>query len=509
MKKILTFTAIFLIGAITTFVYLTNQNSLEKVTADVSKIWTENSPLISNEATSSSLDIFVKVAKMFKPTVVNINTTQTIKASGAFEGKNFGGDDDLFRKFFDEFFGGMPNLPKDYKQKGLGSGFIISEDGYIITNHHVIDHADEIRVKLSDTDKESFKAKVVGSDKWTDIALIKIDVPNRKLPIAPLGDSDKIEVGEWAAAIGHPFGYGHTVSQGIISAKERILGETGLSHPYNDYIQTDASINLGNSGGPLISTRGEVIGINVATDARSPGIIGFAIPINIAKDLIPQLMKYGHAIRGFIGIVYEELTEDLAAYLKLDKNQKGVVVSEVIKGDPSDLAGIKVYDVIIKFNGKTVDSGRGLLREVGRASVGKKAEVVVLREGKPLTFELKPIERKEEEEDKLETPHKKDEKRGKTSIGIDVEDVNKYPSIKEKLKVKEGVVIVGLDKDSPAEKAGLEKGDVIIEIDRKKITNSAVFNKITSEMKKGNSYLFRIKDHQRGGAPALVIIKIE
>ncbi len=514
IKKNFIIVIVFLAGAVATLAYLYKQEKINDVSATPSQIWTENKPLISPETpTDVGLDIFVKIAKKFKPTVVNIHTTQTVKSVspfGQFGGGGGGGgmEDDFFRRFFDDFFGGMPNLPKDYKQKNLGSGFIISEDGYIITNHHVIDKAEEIKVKLSNSDKNSFNAKLIGSDKWTDVAVLKIDPKGKKLPVAPLGNSDVIEVGEWVAAIGHPFGYGHTVSHGIISAKERILGENGASHPFNDYIQTDASINLGNSGGPLISAKGEVIGINVATDVRAQGIIGFAIPINIAKDLIPQLIKLGHAVRGFIGIVYEDLTEELAEYLKLDKSQKGVVISEVIKGNPADLAGLKVYDVIIEFNGAPISSGRDLLRQVGKTPVGKSSQIKVLREGDTKTFELKPIERKDESIDESEAKEK-EPKKGKPELGLEVEDLDHYPGLRDKLKVSEGVVITNVAKDSPAQKAGLEKGDVIVEINRQKISDLSDYRKVISGFQKGKSYLFRVKDRRRSGTSALVIIKVE
>jgi serine protease Do len=509
MKRFFVVVSIFIMGGAAAFAYLYKREKISPVSA-TSQIWTENQPLITSNATSTPTDIFEKIAEKFKPTVVNIHTTQTIKTISPFQQFRGGPDDDFFRRFFDDFFGQIPNLPKDFKQKNLGSGFIISSDGYIITNHHVIDKADEVKVKLSDTDKETFDAKIIGSDHFTDIALIKIDPKGKNLPVAPLGDSDKIRAGQWVAAIGHPFGYGHTVTHGIISAKERLLGN-GVTHPYNDYIQTDASINLGNSGGPLISTEGEVVGINVATDARAQGVIGFAIPINVAKDLMPQLIKTGHAIRGFIGIVWHELTEELAQYLKLKKGQQGIVISEIIKGNPADLAGLKIYDVIIEFNGAPIRSGRELLKEVAKAPVGKPVPLKVLREGKEKEFQLKPVERKEEKEGEAKKPSKKEEGKEQPSLGLQIEDIDRYPGLKEKFELADGVVVIGVEKDSPAEKAGIEKGDVITEVNREKIRNVSDFRAAISKAKKGEPYLFKIKN-EMGGSSLVVIgaaIKVE
>jgi len=508
MKKCVVIVAIFVMGGAATFAYLYQEKEVSHLSAKTD-VWTDNKPLISLTKGVLALDLYEKIAQRFIPTVVNIHTTSTIKQQSPLQQfRGFGGgENEFFRRFFDDYFGQAPSAPKEFKQKNLGSGFIISDDGYIITNHHVIDNADEIKVKLNGNDKKSFDAKLIGSDQFTDVALIKIDLKGKKLPVAPLGDSDTVKVGGWVLAIGHPFGYGHTVTHGIVSAQQRLLGD-GISHPYNDYIQTDASINLGNSGGPLINSRGEVIGINVATDARAQGVIGFAIPINIAKALIPQLIKSGHAVRGFIGIVWNELTEDLAAYLKLKKDQKGVVISEIIKGNPADLAGLKVYDVIVEFNGQKIENGRDLLKQVGLAEVGKEVAINVYREGKTKALTLIPIERKEAGIVTKEDKSKKDDKKSDQSkLGLGVEDVNRYPGLKEKLNVSEGVIIVAVKPDSPAAKAGLEKGDVIVEANRQKIKNVGDFKKALKNIKKGKSYLFRIKNSPT--STSLVIVKVE
>ncbi len=489
MKKFTLLALVFTLGVAASFAYLTQKESVSLGVAK-SPVWTENSPPMTPSQAISDIQVFVKIAAKLKPTVVNINTSQTIKVGSPLEGFE---NDEFFKQFFDDFFGRQfPKHPKDFKQQSLGSGFIISKEGYIITNNHVIEKADEIKVKLKETDKKSYDAKVIGKDKRTDIALIKIDPKEIDLPVAPLGDSDKLEVGEWVAAIGHPFGYGHTVSHGIVSAKERLFGE-GTTHPYNDFIQTDASINLGNSGGPLINIQGEVIGVNVATDARAQGIIGFAIPINVAKNILPQLMEKGHAVRGFIGIQWYELTEDLVKYLKLTKGQEGVVVAEVVKGEPADLAGLQVYDVIIEFNGKPIKSGRDLLQEVGKAPVGKASSLKVLREGKEKTFSVTPIERKDEDEDRAKKEKSsKEKKEDKPKLGLQVEDLKNYPGLKEKLELSSGVVVTDVEEESPAQKAGFEKGDIIVEVDKQKVGDISDFKNSVSKFKKGNSYLFKV-----------------
>jgi serine protease Do len=323
---------------------------------------------------------FKRLAKMASPSVVNISA---VRVSGKRDllpfGDLFGGEGPL-NDFFKRFFGDQ--LPGDFKQKSLGSGFVIDTGGFILTNNHVVDKAEEIQVTLSDG--KVFEAKIVGRDPKTDIALIRIQAGTPLTPL-PLGDSDQSDVGDWVLAIGSPFGLGNTVTAGIVSAKYRKIG----AGPYDDFIQTDASINPGNSGGPLLNTRGEAIGINTAIFSQSGGSIGigFAVPINMVKDLLPQLKK-GEVVRGWLGVRIQQVTPDLAGKFGLAE-AKGALVSEVIEGGPAAKAGILRGDVIVSFDGKEVKAMADLPYIVGTTPVGKRAKVEILRQGKSKTLDVK------------------------------------------------------------------------------------------------------------------------
>ena len=313
---------------------------------------------------------FVELSKRLKPTVVNIRTTKHIKPRA---GSQFRGNDP-FADLFGQFFGQqMPQQPR--KQQGMGTGFIISADGFILTNNHVVNGADEIMVKLSDG--REIKAELKGLDDKLDVALLKIS-DKATLPFAELGNSDALEVGEWVMAIGNPFGLAHTVTAGIVSAKGRVIG----SGPYDDYIQTDASINPGNSGGPLFSSEGKVIGINTAIIANGQGI-GFAIPINMAKTVADQLKATGKVVRGYLGVNFGALTPKLAKSLGLSSD-KGAIITHVLKDSPAEKAGFKVEDVIVRFDGKAVDAETDLPKVIASTPVGKSVKAVVYRKAKRL-----------------------------------------------------------------------------------------------------------------------------
>jgi serine protease Do len=429
---------------------------------------------------------FVELAKRVNPGVVNISTTKVVKGGGRIF-RNFSPpsrERDPFRDFFgedffDRFFGEM--LQKDYVQRSLGSGFIIDREGYIITNNHVIEGASEIRVRLS-TERD-FEAEVVGRDSKTDLALIKIK-SSQDLPVEELGDSAKLEIGEWVMAIGNPFGLSHTVTVGIVSAKGRVIG----SGPYDDFIQTDASINPGNSGGPLFNMNGEVVGINTAIVASGQGI-GFAIPINAAKEIIPQLKKKGKVTRGGIGVYVQKLTPDLAKSFGLEKN-KGALVADVIPGSPADTAGIRRGDVIVKFNGKEIDEMNELPRIVASTPVGKEVEIGILREGKPLTLKLKVGELKDEamaptlEKTKLE-------------LGMSVQEVT--PEIAQQLRLGEatGVVVTQIEPGGVADEAGIQRGDVIREINGYAIRNVSDYRAALAKVKNEEILRLLIKRGER------------
>jgi len=446
----------------------------------------------SSTTPTEDLRTFVELAKEMKPVAVNISTTKTIKrkAMRPFRspfgendpfGDSFGGDD-----FFDRFFGQMP---KEYKQRSLGSGFIIDEDGYILTNNHVVEDADEIRVKLSD--KHEFDAKIVGRDQKTDIALIKMKSAHG-LAIARLGDSDKLEVGEWLMAIGNPFGLEQTVTVGIVSAKGRVIG----SGPYDDFIQTDASINPGNSGGPLINVKGEVVGINTAIIAGGQGI-GFAIPINMAKNIVAQLKDKGKVTRGWLGVAVQMVTPDLAKSFGL-KEGKGALVADVTKGSPADDAGMEQGDVIVEFDGKEIGEMNTLPRVVAETPLGKKVKVVVIRNGAKKELTVKIGELTEEKEQEVAAEKETDK------IGLVVSEIT--PELADHLNVPvgSGVVVTDVENGSPADEAGIRRGDVIREVNKQPVKDIKAYNQATKKALKEGNILFLIK---RGRNSIYIILK--
>ncbi|MBI2981609.1 MAG: trypsin-like peptidase domain-containing protein [Deltaproteobacteria bacterium] len=309
--------------------------------------------------TESRLPSFVDLAKQVSLSVVNISTTKKIKRPPMPPGgRSPYGPGDPFDEFFDRFFQG----PSERPQRSLGSGFVMDGEGHIITNNHVIEGADEIQVQL--TDKRKFTAKIIGVDTKTDLAVIKIEAKN--LPTATLGDSNSLNVGEWVLAVGNPFGLDHTVTAGIVSAKGRIIG----AGPYDDFIQTDASINPGNSGGPLFNLEGKVVGVNTAIVAAGQGI-GFAIPINMARDLVPQLIRSGKVTRAWLGVGIQEITPELAESFGL-KDAKGGLVSNVFPNSPADKAGFQPGDIVIKFDGQEIQDSHDLSSSLGRWSRGRR-----------------------------------------------------------------------------------------------------------------------------------------
>jgi len=344
---------------------------------------------------------------------------------------------DFFKRFFDE------DIPdRELKQQSLGSGFIIDKDGYIITNNHVVEGADEIKVKLADG--REFKAKVIGRDPKTDLALIKITTLFKNLPVLPLGDSDKIRVGDWVLAIGNPFGLEHTVTQGIISATGRVIG----SGPYDNFLQTDAPINPGNSGGPLINLKGEVIGINSAIIASGQGI-GFAIPSNMAKSVVSQLKEKGKVVRGWIGVSVQTVTPEIAQSFGL-KEPKGALVGGVVNESPAGKAGIKRGDVIIAFNGTDIKQMSDLPRLVAETPVGKTVDIKVIRDGKEVDLKITVAELTEE---RLRAQMPVSEK----SLGMKVDNITPRWTNQFRLRDKSGVVVIDILSGSSADMAGIQQ----------------------------------------------------
>ena len=424
---------------------------------------------------------FTEIAEAVKPSVVNISTEKTVKGGGRvfehFFGSPFGGGDKNFEDFFGPF---MRNNPApDYKQRSLGSGFIIDEAGYIVTNNHVVEDADSIKVKLVGGDE--YDAEVVGRDPNTDLALIKIS-GSGNLKALPLGDSEKLKVGSWVTAIGSPFGLEQTVTAGIVSAKGRIIG----SGPYDDFIQTDASINPGNSGGPLVSMDGKVVGINTAIIARGQGI-GFAIPINMAKGIILQLKENGEVTRGWLGVGIQELTPELAGYYNI-KVQKGVLVTHVYEGDPAALGGIQPNDVIISIDGKPVKTPKELSMEIANSAVGKKTRVELIRDGNKKTVFVTLSKRKEGELLAQGTPG------GESPLGLQVETMT--PEYAMRLGYTEnepGVLITAIAPGSRGDSVGFRQGDIIKEVNRIPITTKEAFNQEVNRIKSGGSLKILVK----------------
>ncbi len=427
---------------------------------------------------------FSELAESARPGVVNIRTVKTTKGGGRVF-RHFFGDPFGRRDPFREFFGPGENEPsQEFKQRSLGSGFIIDRQGYIVTNNHVIEDADEIQVRLYDG--KEFEAEVVGRDSKTDLALIKIKDASNLKPMK-MGDSDALQVGTWVVAIGSPFGLEQTVTAGIVSAKGRIIG----SGPYDDFIQTDASINPGNSGGPLISLQGKVVGINTAIVASGQGI-GFAIPINMARDIVDQLKSKGEVTRGWLGVGIQDLTPELAEYYKLDRKD-GVLVTHVFEGDPADRGGIKVNDVIIAVNGETVNSSRDLSRKIAGLGVGKKTDITVLRNGKEKEVSIQTAKR----EDQEMVARKEPESSGK--LGLRVRNLE--ADVASRLGYGEGekgVLVIEVQSGSKAEKAGIQQGDLIKEINRKPVASISEFSKQMDIVKKGGTIRLLMKRGQSG-----------
>jgi len=448
-------------------------------------------------------DVYLNVAERYNSTVVNIRSTRVMKPPKTFwhgpnrrkKGPQSPGPmppfDNFFNDdFFDRFFGG-PQMPQpERKQQSLGSGFILNAEGYVVTNNHVVEKADEIIVALSD--ETEFKATIVGRDPRTDVALLKVE-SKKKLPHVILGDSEELRVGDVVMAIGNPFGLSHSVTQGIVSAKERTIG----FGPYDDFIQTDASINPGNSGGPLLNLHGEVVGINTAIVAAASGI-GFAIPINLAKNILLNLKNEGRVVRGWLGVGIQKVSEELAKQFGLKKKQ-GALVTEVFKDSPAEKAGLKTGDIIIDFAGKKIKKMDELPLAVANTKVNKKVRVIIFRDGKRKTFSVKIGELKGD--DVAGAPEKKDDL--DELLGLSVQELTDQMarSLGVEKDVK-GVVVSDINTSSKAYEKGVRRGDVIVEVDRRKTPDLKAYRKVIRKKKKGKSVLLLIK---RGASGTLFV----
>ncbi|MEX0958429.1 MAG: DegQ family serine endoprotease [Burkholderiales bacterium] len=441
-------------------------------------------------AIAQSLPDFTQLVEQSGAAVVNVSTTQTVRRGPQFPVP----EDDPFFDFFRRF--GPPEGPQEYESRSLGSGFIISRDGYILTNAHVVDAASDITVKLND--KREFKAEVIGSDRRTDVAIIKIDADNLR-PVK-FGEPEKLKVGEWVLAIGSPFGFENTVTAGIVSAKGRSLPQEN----YVPFIQTDVAINPGNSGGPLFNMKGEVIGINSQIYSRTGGFMGlsFAIPIDVAMEIADQLRTQGKVSRGRIGVVIQEVTRELAESFGLDKPQ-GALVNSVERGGPADQAGIEASDVILEFDGKSVASSSDLPRLVAQTRPGSKVPVQVWRKGNARTLTITVGELVEERAaGRPAQPAEPQSGNVVARLGVTVSEL---PADKRKeLNISGGLLVE--DVQGPAQKAGLRRGDIILALNNHDISSVQQLNQLMSQYERARSVAVLVR---RGDGAIYVPIRLD
>ena len=431
---------------------------------------------------------FVEVAKQVKPSVVSIRAERTVSAS---PGEGMG--EDFFKGSpFEDFFKRFGGPQQKQKQMGEGSGVVVDPKGYILTNNHVVAGADKLTIRL--LDGREFKGTVRGTDPKTDLAVVYVEATD--LPAASLGDSDKIQVGEWAIAIGSPFGLQETVTVGVISAKGRKGLGTGT---YEDFIQTDASINPGNSGGPLVNIEGEVIGINSMIIIPGQGI-GFAIPINLAKSIMMDLIKSGKFVRPWVGIGLQDLNEDLVKSFDL-KEKDGALISQVFEGSPAEKVGLKVGDVIVEIDGVKIKNSQDVVHEVLKKQVGQKVKMDLIREGKKVEILVTTGEMPSEPtEQKTEQPEKKE------WFGLHITSVTPEMAAQLGLKSTEGVVVEAVDGGSVAMEAGLRRGDAVLEVNRQRVKDEKDYIRIMEKIKPGQGVLYLVN---RGGSTFFVSLKEE
>lgn len=415
------------------------------------------------------------MVKRLSPSVVNISTTNVTRI------EPFGSpyQDEYFRKFFDRFFN--EQFPgREFRKKGLGSGFILSTDGYILTNNHVVRKAEEIEVILQSGDR--YSAGIVGKDPKTDLALLKIEA-EKPLPAVRMGDSSVLEIGDRVLAIGNPFGLGHTVTAGIVSAKGRALG----IGQYDNFIQTDAAINPGNSGGPLFNFDGEVVGVNTAVIARGQGL-GFAIPINMASMVVEQLKTHGRVVRAWLGVMIQDVTPEISEALGIDRREGGLI-SEVKEGSPAAEAGVRRGDVVVSVNGEKIADAAALARKLALLEPGVPTEFVVLRDGGEKTYSIRLVEHPDNQKSG-EAEARRDVERG---LGIEVSDITQ--TLRNRLGVKrsEGVVVVSVAPGSVASEKGIRVGDLVLEINGNSVRGLSDYKRILAESGERKTLLFLIE----------------
>jgi len=450
-------------------------------------------------AAQAALPDFTRIVDQAKDSVVNISTKTKARKSRSIEapsmpdlpeGSPFG---ELFEKFFDY------ENPRERRRESqsLGSGFIISKDGYILTNHHVVEGADEVIVRLAN--REEYVARIIGSDEASDVAVLKVEADD--LPILKFGDSDKLKVGEWVLAIGSPFGFDHSVTAGIVSAKGRNLP----SDNYVPFIQTDVAINPGNSGGPLFNLDGEVVGINSQIYSRTGGFMGlsFAIPIEMAVDVASQIKVSGRVSRGWLGVLIQEVTRDLAESFGMD-NPSGALVAKVLEDSPAEDAGLQVGDVIVEFNGKKVMRSSSLPPLVGRSAVGKDAQVTIIRNRSRELVKVRIAELPASMTRASFNPEDEVKPLEKSALGMNV--IGLSETAQKKLRVRSGVEVIEVDESGSAREAGIQKGDVITMIDNIAVGSVDDFDAITDDLKAGKSVALLV---QRQSGPVFLAIRPE
>jgi serine protease Do len=468
-----------------------------------------NGPVLAQTSARAAKELssaFSAASKRAMPAVVSIKVEKSVEVGPMAFGTPFGYndpfglfDDELLKKFFGDRLPPQQQqqqqAPRKYYEHGQGSGFIISEDGYILTNNHVVGDVDKITVELKDGRKFE-NAKLIGTDPDSEVALIKIDGTN--FPVLPMGNSDRIEIGDWVIAIGNPFGLSETVTVGVISA----VGRSNVHiAAYEDFIQTDAAINPGNSGGPLINLDGQVIGINTAIFSQSGGYmgIGFAIPINMARNIEQQLKENGKVTRGYLGIYGQDMTTDMAELLNL-RNSEGVIVAQVEKGSPAEKAGIKNHDVLLKMNGRKIESYESLRNEIAMLSPGSRIVFQVLSDGNTSEIAVKLAERPMT---MAQGNMPKGRQKSQEALGIEVQDLTKDLAERFGYALGQGVIVTRVIQGSPAAEAGIQPGDLIQSVNQKSVSSADDFEKAVMHTK-GNKVLLLIK---RGEYSQFVVVR--
>lgn len=448
---------------------------------------------ITSLAQARNLPDFTDLVEKSKPAVVNISTVQDGKVSRSVHGMDPQQMPEIFRKFFGEEM--FPEQPPSESKRSLGSGFIISRDGYILTNNHVVADADKIIVRL--IDRRELEAELIGSDKRSDLALLKIDAQD--LPVVKLGNSQDLKVGEWVLAIGSPFGFDYSVTAGIVSA----IGRNLPSENYVPFIQTDVAINPGNSGGPLFNLEGEVVGINSQIYTRSGGFMGlsFAIPMSVAMDVVAQLKSSGHVSRGWLGVIIQDVNRELAESFGLDK-ASGALIAQVLPGSPAEAGGLREGDIIVRFSGYDIDLSSDLPHVVGKLKPGEKVPVLVVRGGAKKTVQLVVGELPEDPE-QLSQYNQNPGKERINRVGLTVVDISEQ--FAARTGISEGVAVAQVHKGSAA-RAGLQRGDIITLLNHIKIKSAAQFEAEVGKIEAGTTVPVRVV---RNGRPSFIALQVE